>query len=196
MPRALDELIEALSSLPGIGRKSAARLAFHLLNKPVEDSIEFARRIVDARKKLTSCNICGNWAEEQTCEICTDQSRDGSVICVVEQSSDVALIEATSQYRGFYHVLGGVLSPLDGIGPDELNISSIKQRIGPTIKEIILATNPSTEGEATASYIASQLKDANVRISRLARGLPAGSSLEYADKTTIARAIENRTPAA
>ena len=193
MPRALEDLIEAFSSLPGIGRKSAARLAFFLLKRPVEDSRDIAQRIVNARESLKPCKICGNLADSDKCYICGDNSRDGSLICVVEEPSDVTAIESTGEYHGSYHVLGGALSPLDGIGPDDLNISSLKKRIGDKPIEIILATNPTTEGEATASYLLSILSGKNVKITRIARGLPAGGSLEYADKNTLARALENRT---
>ncbi|UCE67511.1 MAG: recombination protein RecR [Candidatus Zixiibacteriota bacterium] len=193
MPRALDDLIEAFSSLPGIGRKSAARLAFFLLKRPVEDSRDIAQRMVKARESLKPCKICGNLADNVKCDICEDNSRDGSLICVVEEPSDVTAIESTGEYRGLYHVLGGALSPLDGIGPDDLNITALKKRIGDKPSEIILATNPTTEGEATASYLLSILSGKNVRITRIARGLPAGGSLEYADKNTLARALENRT---
>ncbi len=194
MAKSLDELIEALSSLPGIGKKSAARLAFHLLKRPVEDSEEIAKRIVNARRNLKPCALCGNLTESERCEICDDDSRDKSIICVVEEPSDVSAIESAGSFHGGYHVLGGALSPLDGIGPDELNIESLKRRIKEGAKEIILATNPSTEGEATAAYISSILKNDAVKISRIARGLPAGGSLEFADKATLARAMENRTP--
>ncbi len=193
MPRALDDLIEAFSSLPGIGRKSAARLAFFLLKRPVEDSRDIAQRIVNARESLKPCRICGNLTDDAECEICMDRSRDRSLICVVEEPSDVTAIESIGEYRGLYHVLGGSLSPLDGIGPDDLNIKSLKKRIDKGLTEIILATDLTTEGEATASYLVSILSDAKVKISRIARGLPAGGSLEYADKNTLARALENRT---
>jgi len=193
MAKSLDDLIEALSSLPGIGRKSAARLAFHLLKRPLEDSEEIARRIVGARKNLRPCSICGNLAETDKCDICADKSRDLSIICVVEEPSDVAAIESTGEFRGGYHVLGGALSPLDGISPEDLNIESLRDRVKSGIREIIIATNPSTEGEATAAYLSSILKKEGVRISRIARGLPAGGSLEFADKTTLSRALENRT---
>lgn len=193
MARALDELIEAFSSLPGIGKKSAARLAFYLLKRPVEEAQEFADRIVKARRMLKGCSVCGNLAEKDVCDICSDSSRADSVVCVVEESSDVSAIEYSGGYRGRYHVLGGVLSPLDGIGPENLNIESLKKRLKDGVSEIILATNPSTEGEATASYLASMLKGRGVKITRIARGLPAGSSLEFADKTTLSRAMEQRT---
>ena len=193
MPRALDDIIEAFSSLPGIGKKSAARLAFHLLKRPIEDSKEIAERIIAARRLLKPCSVCGNLAQSEKCDICANPSRDKTIICVVEEPSDVSAIESTGEYRGLYHVLGGALSPLDGIGPDELNISDLKKRIKEGPVEIILATNPSTEGEATASYLQSIFSDKNIKISRIARGLPAGGSLEYADKTTLARALENRT---
>ncbi len=193
MPKALDELVEALSSLPGIGKKSATRMAFYLLKRPAEDSAELAERIVKARQSLRPCTNCGNLAESQLCDICSNSARDKSVVCVVEESSDLQAIESTGEYRGLYHVLGGALSPLDGVGPDELNLESLKQRATSGVREIILATNPSTEGEATASYIMSFLKDSGVKVSRIARGLPAGGSLEFADKTTLSRAMENRT---
>jgi recombination protein RecR len=192
MPRALDDLIEALSSLPGIGKKSAARLAFYILKRPPQEASDLASSIVAAREKLKPCNNCGNLAETELCDICANRARDSSVICVVEESSDVSAIEATNDYRGLYHVLGGVLSPLDGIGPDELNLGSLPKRAAGA-REIIIATNPSTEGEATASYIMSLLQDVGVKISRIARGLPAGGSLEFADRTTLSRAMENRT---
>ena len=194
MSKALEELIEAFSSLPGIGKKSAARLAFHLLKKPVEESEEIAKRIINARRKLKACSVCGNLAEVDLCDICADKSRSKSLICVVEEPSDVSAIESTNEFRGSYHVLGGVLSPLDGIGPENLNIDSLKSRLKEGIAEIILATNPSIEGEATATYLTSVLKRKGIRITRIARGLPAGGSLEFADKTTLARALENRTP--
>ncbi len=193
MPKALDDLVAALSSLPGIGKKSATRMAFYLLKRPAEESAELADRIVRAREALRPCINCGNLAEEQLCNICSDQSRDRSLICVVEESSDLQAIESTGEYKGLYHVLGGALSPLDGIGPEELNLDSLKQRVATGVTEVILATNPSTEGEATASYIMSLLKDTGIKISRIARGLPAGGSLEFADKTTLSRAMENRT---
>ncbi len=194
MSKALDELIEAFSSLPGIGRKSAARLAFLLLKKPVEESEKIAERIINARRKLKACSVCGNLAEADLCDICADKSRSKSVICVVEEPSDVSAIESTSEFRGCYHVLGGVLSPLDGISPENLNIDSLKGRVKEGVTEVILATNPSTEGEATATYLTSILKGRGVKMTRIARGLPAGGSLEFADKTTLARAMENRTP--
>lgn len=179
--------------MPGIGKKSAARLAFHLLKRPAEDSEEIARRIVNARRNLRPCKICGNLAEGGICDICSDKSRDNSIICVVEEPSDVSAIESTGGYRGTYHVLGGALSPLDGIAPENLNIDSLLKRSEEGVREIILATNPSTEGEATASYLSSVLKKAGIKITRIARGLPSGGSLEFADKTTLARALENRT---
>lgn len=194
MSKALNELIEAFSSLPGIGKKSAARLAFHLLKKPIEESEEIAERIINARRRLKACCLCGNLSEVDLCDICADRSRSKSVICVVEEPSDVAAIESTSEFKGSYHVLGGVLSPLDGIGPENLNIDSLKSRLKDGVTEVILATNPSTEGEATATYLTSILKGKGVKMTRIARGLPAGGSLEFADKTTLARALENRTP--
>lgn len=194
MPKALTDLIDAFSSLPGIGRKSAARLAFHLLKRPPQDSAELAARIVKARESLKPCRNCGNLAESELCDICANPARDTALICVVEESSDISAIESTNEYKGLYHVLSGALSPLDGIGPDDLNIASLRQRIEQGgVREVIIATNPSTEGEATASYITNLLKETGVRVTRIARGIPAGGSLEFADKTTLVRAMENRT---
>ena len=156
--------------------------------------MELASRIVKARESLRHCATCGYLTETEICEICSNPSRDHSVICVVEELSDVVAIESTNDYRGLYHVLGGALSPLDGIGPDELNIASLERRLSDdAIKEIILATNPSTEGEATAAYLTSLVRESGIKLSRIARGLPAGGSLEFADKTTLSRALENRT---
>jgi recombination protein RecR len=193
MPRALDDLIEALASLPGIGKKSAARMAFHILKRPPQEAADLASRIVAARQTLKPCVSCGNLADTDLCDICSNPARDKTLVCVVEESSDVTAVESTNDYRGLYHVLGGALSPLDGIGPDELNLASLPKRLESGIREVIIATNPSTEGEATASYIMSLLRGTEVIISRIARGLPAGGSLEFADKTTLARAMENRT---
>lgn len=193
MPKTLDDLVEALASLPGIGRKSAMRLAFHILKRPREEAGELANRIVKAREILRPCINCGNLAERDLCDVCSNSGRDRSLICVVEESSDVSAIEGTNDYRGLYHVLGGALSPLDGIGPEELNLEALKKRIETGVREVIIATNPSTEGEATASYISAYLRDTGVAITRIARGLPAGGSLEFADKTTLTRAMENRT---
>ncbi len=194
MPKALDNLIDALASLPGIGRKSAGRLAFHLLKRPAQEASELAARIVAARETLKPCVNCGNLAGADLCDICANTARDHSTICVVEESSDVAAIEATGDYRGLYHVLGGALSPLDGVGTEELNLDSLSRRLASgAVREVIIATNPSTEGEATAAYIMSLLRDSGVKISRIARGLPAGGSLEFADRTTLSRAMENRT---
>jgi recombination protein RecR len=193
MPKALDDLIDALASLPGIGKKSAARLAFHILKRPQQEASDLAARILAAKEILRPCINCGNLAESDLCDICANTARDQTLICVVEESSDVSAIEATNDYRGLYHVLGGALSPLDGVGPEELNINSIPKRLASGVREIIIATNPSTEGEATAAYIMSLLRDTGVIMSRIARGLPAGGSLEFADRTTLARAMENRT---
>ena len=193
MPKTLDELIEALSWLPGIGRKSAARIAFFILKRPPAEAADLARRILAARETLRRCKCCGNLAEADLCDICSDGERDRSIICVVEEPSDITAIEATSEYGGLYHVLGGALSPLDGVGPDDLGLESLKIRVASGVDEIIIATNPSTEGEATASYIHSMLRDCGVKLTRIARGLPAGGSLEFADKTTLSRAMENRT---
>lgn len=194
MSGLLNDLIENLTILPGIGRKSASRIAFYLLKLPRQKVEELANTIVTSRLNLKPCAKCGNLTEGEHCYICTDSRRDQSVICVVEESSDVVVIENTSEYKGVYHVIGGALSPLDGIGPDDINIASLEKRIKVGgIKEVILATNPNTEGEATAAYIINLLKPHKIKITRIARGIPVGGFLEYADKTTLSKALENRT---
>ncbi len=194
MSGLLNDLIENLTILPGIGRKSASRIAFFLLKLPRQKVEELVNTIVTARLNLKPCSRCGNLTESDLCNICNDSKRDTSIVCVVEESSDVVVIENTSEYRGTYHVTGGALSPLDGIGPDDINISSLEKRIkDESIKEIILATNPNTEGEATAAYIINMIKPLGVKVTRIARGIPVGGFLEYADKTTLSKALENRT---
>lgn len=193
MANILEDLINNLTLLPGIGRKSASRIAFFILRLPLPKVEKFAENIVKARKNLKPCKRCGNLAVGELCHICSDPKRDSSVICVVEEPSDVAVLENAGDFKGVYHVLGGVLSPLDGVGPEDINIASLKKRISGSVKEIILATNPNTEGEATAAYLIEILKPFKVRLSRIARGIPVGGFLEYADKTTLSKAMENRT---
>ena len=194
MAQILDELIENLTLLPGVGKKSASRIAFFLLKLPLSKVETFASAIVKAKKRLRPCRQCGNLAEHDLCHICADSKRDQKLICVVEEPSDVVVIEGSGQFRGVYHVVGGALSPLDGIGPDDINIASLEKRIKDGgIKEVILATNPNTEGEATAAYIINLLKPHKIKITRIARGIPVGGFLEYADKTTLSKALENRT---
>ena len=191
---AIQDLIDALGRLPGIGPKSAQRIAFHILQADPEiaDSLVDAVRTVKERVKF--CTECGNVSEEAQCRICRDPRRDGTKICVVEESKDVIAIERTREFRGKYHVLGGAISPIDGIGPDQLRIRELMQRLSDTgITEIILATDPNLEGEATATYLARLIKPMGISVSRLASGLPVGGDLEYADEVTLGRAFEGRT---
>ena len=191
---AIQDLIDALGRLPGIGPKSAQRIAFHILqaDSEIADSLVDAVRTVKDRVKF--CTDCGNVSEEEQCRICRDPRRDPSKICVVEEPKDVIAIERTREFRGKYHVLGGAISPIDGIGPDQLRIRELMQRLSDsTITEIILATDPNLEGEATATYLARLIKPMGISVSRLASGLPVGGDLEYADEVTLGRAFEGRT---
>jgi len=189
---ALRELIEEFSRLPGIGRKSAQRLALHILKQSREDVIRMARALVNVKDKIRTCSVCSNITEEDPCSICASPKRDRSLICVVEEPSDVMALEKTNDFRGLYHVLGGSLSPLDGIGPEELKMRELVARIGPDVKEVILAMNPNVEGEATTIYLTRLLKPLGVTVSRLARGIPVGGDLEFADEATLSRALEGR----
>ncbi len=189
----IDALTSELARLPGIGRKTAQRLTYHLLRQPAEQSHRLADAIVALRDRIRVCERCRNLTEMTICALCADPRRDASIICVVEEASDIASIERASEFRGLYHVLGGRLSPLDGVGPDDLAIASLLQRIRPEqVQEVILATNPSLEGEATALYVQRQLAAQSVRVTRIARGLPVGGDLEYADGVTIAQALVAR----
>lgn len=191
--RSVARLIDELARLPGIGPKTAQRLAFHLVTAPREVAASLGRAIVEAREKLVFCSVCANIADEDPCGICGDQNRDRSLICVVEQPRDVLAIEKAHGYRGLYHVLNGSLSPMQGIGPESLNIAALINRVREgTVREIIVATNATVEGEATALYLARLLRSLEIRVTRLAFGLPVGSDLEYADGRTLARAIEGR----
>lgn len=185
-------LIQQLAKLPGIGEKTAARLAFHILRAPAEDAAALGAAIVELRARIKLCNLCCDFTEEDPCPICRDQRRDAGVICAVAQPQDVVAIERTGGYRGRYHVLHGVLSPLDGIGPDDLRITELVRRAGGEVKEVIVATNPSVEGETTAVYLAKLLRPLGVRVSRIATGVPMGGELEYADRLTLARALDGR----
>ena len=187
-----DTLINKLTNLPGIGQKTAQRLAFFIMKMDREEALSIARAIEDVKNRITHCSSCYNLTEVDPCPICSDPKRDNSVICVVENPSDVNAIEKAGVYRGIYHVLGGALSPLDNVGPDELHFSELEKRLDDSVKEVIVATNPTVEGEATASYIAGRLKGSGVRVSRIARGLPVGGDLELADKVTLARSLEGR----
>lgn len=191
--RSLEALIEELRKLPGIGRKSAARIAFHVLRTPQGEAEALARRILEIKEKVRSCRVCGNWTEDETCSICLDPRRDGAIICVVEQPGDVALVESTGSYRGLYHVLHGALSPLEGVRPEELRIRELAERAaGGGVREIIVATNPTVEGDATAFYIQNAVGETGVLVSRIARGVPVGGEIEFADQVTLARALEGR----
>jgi recombination protein RecR len=190
---AIDDLTGELARLPGIGRKTALRLAFHLLKAPTDDAQRLARAIVAMRERVRACETCGNLTETSPCAICASPRRDATVVCVVEEASDVLAIERTGEYRGMYHVLGGRLSPLDGIGPSELNVQPLIRRLGGgEVREVVLATNASVEGEATAAYLGKLIGPLGVRVTRIARGLPVGGDLEYADGVTIAEALAHR----
>lgn len=190
---AIDELATELSKLPGIGRKTALRLTYHLLKQSPEQSRRLALVLSTLADKVHPCTRCFNLTEGELCDICDDTKRDAAVICAVEEASDISAIERTGEFRGTYHVLGGRLSPLDGIGPDDLTITQLETRVsGGAIREVILATNPSIEGEATALYVQRRLAPLPVTVSRIARGLPVGGDLEYADGVTIAQALSAR----
>ncbi len=189
----IQNLISCLSRLPGIGEKTATRLALHIVNCSRETAMELAQSIRDAREKIALCSICFNYTDRDTCSICSSSGRDPSTICVVETPGDLMAIERSSGYSGRYHVLHGVISPIDGIGPDQLRIKELIQRASdPGVHEVVLATNPTMSGNATAAYIAEQLKSAGVKITQLAQGIPAGGDLEYADQQTLKSAFTGR----
>ena len=191
---SIEKLIEEFEKLPSIGHKTAVRLAFHVLNSPLENAEEFANAIVDARKNLKYCSICNNITDVDPCPICANLKRDKETICVVEDVRDIASIERTHEYNGVYHVLHGAISPMNGVGPQDIKIKELVTRIGSgDVKEIILATNPNVEGEATAMYISKLIKPFNIKTSRIAHGIPIGGDLEYTDEVTLAKALENRT---
>jgi recombination protein RecR len=186
-------LIDELGRLPGIGPKSAQRIAFHLLKIPAEDVARLALAITDAKERVRFCSRCFNVAEGELCPICADDRRDPSVLCVVEESRDIVAIEKTGEFRGRYHVLLGAISPLEGIGPEQLKIRELLVRLVPEgVQEVIVCTNPNTEGEVTAMYLARMLKPIGIRVTRIASGLPVGGDLEYADELTLGRALEGR----
>ncbi len=190
----LVRLIEQFERLPGIGHKTAQRLAFHVLSLDKERAEAFAQAILDAHQQLHNCKICQNITDQEICPICADPTRDRSVICVVEDSKDLIALERTREYHGLYHVLHGLISPMEGIGPDQLYIKELLLRIGEgEVKEVIMATNPTVEGEATAIYLSRLLKPLGVRVTRLAYGIPMGGDLEYADEVTLFRALEGRS---
>lgn len=190
---AIDDLATELARLPGVGRKTALRLTYHLLRQPAEQARRLAGALVALTERVRPCNRCFNLTEAEVCDLCADPRRDGTLLCAVEEASDIGAIERTGEYRGLYHVLGGRLSPLDGVGPDDLTIDALVRRATTgEVKEVILATNPSLEGEATALYVQRQLSPHGVVVSRIARGLPVGGDLEYADGVTIAQALAAR----
>ena len=188
----LQQLIEEFSRLPGIGRKSAQRLALFILKRPREEVVKMARALVNVKDRIRYCTICCNITEQDPCLICASPKREKHVICVVEEPNDVFALEKTNEFSGLYHVLGGSLSPLDGIGPEELKIRELLVRVTPDVTEVILAMNPNVEGEATTLYLTRLLKPLGAKVSRIARGLPVGGDLEFADEATLTRALEGR----
>ncbi|MFC2400246.1 MAG: recombination mediator RecR [Streptococcus sobrinus] len=193
-PTPIAKLIDSFSKLPGIGTKTATRLAFYTIGMSDEDVNDFAKNLLAAKRELTYCSVCGNLTDEDPCAICTDETRDKSVLLVVEESKDVTAMEKIQEYNGLYHVLHGLISPMNGVGPDDINLKSLINRLMDSeINEVIVATNATADGEATSMYISRVLKPAGIKVTRLARGLAVGSDIEYADEVTLLRAIENRT---
>jgi len=189
----LARLIEELEKLPTVGPRTAQRLAFHMLSMSVQDAQALAEAILECKRRIRHCSVCGNITEADPCILCTNPQRDRSVICVVEDPRDIAAMERTREFKGVYHVLQGAISPLDGIGPDDLRIAELLHRVSEgQVREVIIATNPRVEGEATALYLSKVLKPLGVRVTRIAHGLPVGGDLEYADEVTLARALEGR----
>ena len=190
---ALQKLIDELGKLPGVGPKSAQRIAFHLIKIPEQDALSLADAIQQAKQKVRFCETCFNMSDEAICEICSDSQRDSSLICVVEEPRDIVALERTREYKGLYHVLQGAINPIDGIGPEQLKIRELLERLkGNTVVEVILCTNPNIEGEATAMYLAKLIEPLGIQVSRIASGLPVGGDLEYADELTLGRALEGR----
>jgi recombination protein RecR len=192
-PEPIAKLIDSFSRLPGIGPKTAARLAFYVLRMKEEDVIDFAKALVNVKRNLTYCSVCCNITDTDPCRICSDKSRDVSVICVVQEPKDLVAMERTREFHGHYHVLNGAISPMDGLGPDDIRIAELVRRLGDdTVQELILATNPNIEGEATAMYLSRLVKPFGIKVTRIAHGLPVGGDLEYADEVTISKALEGR----
>ena len=185
-------MIGELSRLPGIGRKTAQRLTFWILKMKKQDAERLAKTILEVKEKVVRCSICSNITETDPCHVCSDPKRDRSVICVVEEANDILALEKSGAYRGLYHVLQGALSPLDGVGPDQLKFKELLSRLKDDIKEVIIATNPNVEGEATAVYISRLIKPLKIKVTRIARGLPIGSDIEYADQNTLSKALQGR----
>ncbi|ATH61094.1 MULTISPECIES: recombination mediator RecR [Staphylococcus] len=193
-PEPISKLIDSFMKLPGIGPKTAQRLAFHVLDMKEDDVVQFAKALVDVKRELTYCNECGHITEQDPCYICQDKQRDRSIICVVEDDKDVIAMEKMREYKGLYHVLHGSISPMDGIGPEDINIPSLINRLkNDEVKELILAMNPNLEGESTAMYISRLVKPIGITVTRLAQGLSVGGDLEYADEVTLSKAIMGRT---
>ena len=192
-PEPITKLMDSFSKLPGIGPKTAARLAFFVLNMKDDDVMNFANALVNAKRDLTHCSVCGHITDQDPCAICQDTSRDGSIICVVQDPKDVIAMEKMKEFRGRYHVLHGAISPMDGIGPEDINVPDLLNRLkDEEVEELILATNPNIEGEATAMYISRLVKPSGIRTTRIAHGLPVGGDLEYADEVTLSKALEGR----
>ncbi|HEX9657278.1 MAG TPA: recombination mediator RecR [Bacteroidota bacterium] len=189
---ALQQLVEEFSQLPGVGKKSAQRMALYILKQPREDVLRMAKALVNIKDRIRYCSSCSNITEVDPCPICSSAKRDRQTICVVEEPNDVIALERTNEFRGLYHVLGGALSPLDGIGPEELKVNELLTRMTDGVTEVILAMNPNIEGEATTIYLSRLLKPLGVRVTRIARGLPMGGDLEFADEATLSRALEGR----
>ncbi len=190
---SLQRAIDELAKLPGIGKKSAQRIVFYLLKQSEEEVNDLSQALLNLKKNLTFCSICFNVSDTEPCPICSDKNRDQSIICVVEEANDIVALEKIGEFKGLYHVLGGNLSPLDGIEPDDLRIKELLHRLNDEVKEVIIATNPNAEGEATALYLAKLIKPLGIKITRIARGIPVGTDLEYADEITLLRALEGRT---
>lgn len=189
----ITKLIEALSKLPGVGSKTAQRLAFHLLNMPEKEVEDLAKAIVYAKRSVKYCTVCCNITDSEKCEICSNPNRDHTVICVIEDPKDVAAVERTREFKGLYHVLHGAISPMDGVGPDDIKIKELLARLhDEEIKEIIIATNPNIEGEATAMYISRLIRPLGIKVTRIAHGVPVGGDIEYADEVTLMKALEGR----
>jgi recombination protein RecR len=192
-PEPIAKLIDSFSRLPGIGPKTAARLAFHVLRMKEEDTIDFAKALVNVKRKLTYCSVCCNITDTDPCRICSDKTRDHSVICVVQEAKDLVAMERTREFTGQYHVLHGAISPMDGVGPEDIRIAELLQRLSDErVQELILATNPNIEGEATAMYLSRLVKPFGIKVTRIAHGLPVGGDLEYADEVTLSKALEGR----
>jgi len=192
-PEPIAKLIEAFTHLPGVGPKTAGRLAFHVLRMKEDDVIDFAKALVNVKRNLHYCSVCGNITDTDPCQICQDKTRDASVICVIQEAKDLVAMERTREFDGYYHVLHGAISPIEGIGPDDIKLKELLNRLSDErVQELILATNPNIEGEATAMYISRLVKPFNIKVTRIAHGLPVGGDLEYADEVTLSKALEGR----